>query len=40
MGVNNHHDHVELPYVLALAVHQVIFLAGLVKGIILRHFYN
>ena len=25
IGYWGHHDHVELPYVLALAVHQVIF---------------
>ena len=33
-------DHVELPKVVIVAVHLVIFCAGWVKGIILRHFYK
>ena len=32
-------DHVGLPQVVIVAVHLVIFFAGWVKGIILRHFY-
>ena len=32
-------EHVGLPLVLDLAVHQVNFLAGWVKGAILSHFY-
>ena len=33
-------EHVGLPLVVILAVHLVIFCAGWVKGIILRHFYK
>ena len=32
-------DHVELPQVVIVAVHRVIFFAGWVDGIILRHIY-
>ena len=32
-------EHVGLPQVVIVAVHLVIFLAGWVEGVILRHFY-